>query len=138
MGADGGVVFGNGLTAEQLINRLDTVVGGYDYSCRCFRTNVAGLQQANGAVDPKFYKPGDTPGVIGYAVPYRGKASFQLDLSISKEIPVSERVRMGLKANISNLLNHPFRTGYGNTTITGATFGQLSGFTGTRNINLRI
>ena len=140
LGADGGVVFGSGMTAQQLIDRLDTTVGGYDHSCRCFRTNVATIQQANGAVDPKYYSPGDTPGVIGNPIPYRGKATFQLDLSISKEIPIGERVRMGLKANISNFLNHPFRTAYGNTTVTGTTFGQVgsSSFTGTRNINLRM
>jgi hypothetical protein len=145
LGAEGGVVFGSGMTAAQLVDRLDTVVGGYDYSCRCFRTNVSDIQQANFAVDPKYYKPGDTPGVIGYMAPYRGKATIQLDLSVSKEIPIGERVRMGLKANISNFLNHPFRTGYGNTTVTGTTFGQVNAttgtagaFTGTRNINLRM
>jgi hypothetical protein len=98
---------------------------------------VKDIQLANGAADPRFYKPGDTPGVIGYAVPYRGRPSFSLDLSISREIPVSERVRMGIKANITNFLNHPFRSGYGNTTITGNTFGQMSSFTGTRTMNLR-
>jgi len=137
LGVDGGVVFGNGMSAKELVRRLDTIVGGYDYSCRCFHTDTKDLQQANGAVDPKSYRPGDTPGVIGYMVPYRGKPAFSLDLSIAREVAVSERAKMGLKANIANFLNHPFRTGYGNTTITGTTFGQLNGFTGTRTINLR-
>lgn len=135
--ADGGVVFGKGLTARELIRRLDTIVGDYDYSCRCFRTNVADIQLPNGAVNPDYYRPGDTPGVIGYDVKYRGKTTFQLDLSVSKEILISERVRMGLKANISNFLNHPFRTGYGSTTATGTSFGQVSSFSGTRTMNIR-
>jgi hypothetical protein len=137
LGADGGVVFGNGMTATDLIRRLDTIVGNYDYSCRCFHTDVKNIQLANGAVDPGYYKPGDTPGVIGGIVRYRGKPVFNLDMSVGKEISVGERAKMGIKANISNFLNHPFRTGYGNTTITNTTFGQLTGFTGTRTINLR-
>jgi len=140
-GADGGVVFGNGMTAKELVRRLDTIVGDYDYSCRCFHTDVKDIQQANGSVDPRFYKPGDTPGVIGAKVPYRSQPSFNLDMSISREFPVSERARMGIKANITNFLNHPFKntttTGYGNPTATGVTFGQMTGFTGTRTINLR-
>jgi hypothetical protein len=137
LGADGGVVFGNGMTADNLISRLDKIVGGYDYSCRCFHTDVKDIQLANFAVDPQYYRPGDTPGVIGAVVRYRGKPSFNLDMSVSREIQISERTKMGIKANITNFLNHPFRTGYGNTTITNTTFGQLSGFTGTRTINLR-
>ena len=101
------------------------------------------IQQSNGAVDPKSFKPGDTPGVIGYTVPYRGKAVFSLDMSIGREIRVGERIKTGIKANISNFLNHPFRNVYGNTTITGTTFGQVTqtntttGFIGARTINLR-
>jgi hypothetical protein len=34
--ADGGVSFRNGLTADQLIQRLDTVAGGYDPACQGF------------------------------------------------------------------------------------------------------
>jgi hypothetical protein len=137
LGADGGIVFGNGLTSSALIDRLNTIVGDYDYSCRCFHTNVSDIQSSNGAPDPAYYKPATTPGVIGYAVPYRDKWAYQLDLSITKEIPVSERVKMGLKADMSNFLNHPFQTGYGNTSITGTSFGRLTSFGGTRNIRIR-
>jgi hypothetical protein len=85
--ADGGVVFDNGMSAEQLIKRLDTIVGGYDSACQCFRADVKDLQMANGAVDPKYYRPGETPGVIGYRVAYRGKWTYQLDMSVNKEVP---------------------------------------------------
>jgi len=143
LGVDGGVVFGNGLTAKDLIKRLDTIVGDYDYSCRCLHTNVSDIQLANGAPNPDFYKPGDTPGVIGAALPYRTKPSYSLDLSVTKEIQLTEKARRGIKANITNFLNHPFRNasltanGIGNPTTTGTDFGQLTNFTGTRNINLR-
>jgi hypothetical protein len=143
LGVDGGVVFGNGMTAKELVKRLDTIVGDYDFACRCFHTDVKDIQQANFAVDPKYYKPNETPGFIGYTVPYRSQPGFSLDLSISREFPVSERAKMGIKANVTNFLNHPFKsttsnnTGYGNPTITGTNFGQMTSFTGTRTINLR-
>ncbi len=139
-GADGGVVFGNGMTDKDLIRRLDTVVGDYDYSCRCFHADVKDIQLANGAVDPKYYRPGDTPGLIGDVIRYRGKPSFNLDMSVSREVKIGETVKMGIKANITNFLNHPFRAVYGNNTASNTTFGQITGtnaFVGTRTINLR-
>ena len=91
---------------------------------------------SNGAVNPKYYRPGETPGVIGYPVPYRGKWSYQLDMSVNKEFPISERVRTGIKLMMFNFLNHPFQ-GRGSSTITGTGFGQLSSFSGTRTMQIR-
>ena len=88
-------------------------------------------------MDPDYYKSGITPGTIGILIPYVNKWSYQLDLSVTKEIPVSERVRMGLKLDISNFLNHPFQTGRGNSSDTSTSFGQLSSFGGTRTMRIR-
>ena len=137
LGATGGVEFGNGMTVDQLMDRLNTITGGYDYSCRCFRTDVNDIQLANGAVDPAYFKPGTTPGVIGYWVPYREKWNYQLDMSLTKEFLLTERVKVGLRADASNFLNHPFQTGRGNSAITGTNFGQLTSFGGTRTIRIR-
>ena len=137
LGAYGGVVFGNGLTVDQLVSKLNTVVSDYDYSCQCFHTDVADIQLANGAVDPNYYKEGDTPGVIGNPYLYRGKWSYQLDLSVTKEIPITERVKMGLKLDAYNFLNHPFQSGYGTLSTTSTGFGRLSSFTGTRTMRIR-
>ena len=41
--ADSGVLFGSGLTAGQLLQRLDTVKSAYIASCQCFRSDVARL-----------------------------------------------------------------------------------------------
>ena len=137
LGGTGGVVFGNGMTVDELVNRLNTVVTDYDYSCRCFHTDVADIQLANGAVDPAYYTDGNTPGVIGYAIPYKNKWSYQLDLSVTKEIPITERVRMGLKLDASNFLNHPFQTGRGTLSTTSTSFGRLSSFGGARTMRIR-
>jgi hypothetical protein len=135
--ADGGIIFGNGLTLQSLADRLDTIVGGYDSACQCFHTDVSDLQMANKAVDPKFYRPGDTPGVIGFNNMYRGKWNFQFDMSLNKEVRITERVKMGLKATATNVLNHPWRTGRGSTSITGTGFGQVTSFAAPRVVQLR-
>jgi hypothetical protein len=137
LGGTGGVVFGNGMTIDKLISKLNTIVGDYDYSCRCFHTDIADLQLANGAINPIYYKDGTTPGIIGYAIPYKSKWSYQLDLSVTKEIPITERVKMGLKLDASNFLNHPFQTGRGTLSTTSTSFGRLSSFSGTRTMRIR-
>jgi hypothetical protein len=137
LSATGGVVFGNGLTIDKLVDRLNTVVGDYDYSCRCFHTNVADIQGANLAVNPAYFTDGNTPGVIGNPVAYKGKWSYQLDLSVTKEIPITERVKMGLKLDASNFLNHPFQTGYGTLSTTSTSFGRLSSFQSPRTMRIR-
>ncbi len=137
LGANGGVVFGNGLTVDKLVDRLNTVVGDYDYSCRCFHTNISDIQLSNGAVNPVYFTEGTNAGVIGYAIPYKAKWSYQLDLSVTKEIPITERVKMGLKLDATNFLNHPFQTGYGTLSTTSTSFGRLSSFQGPRTMRIR-
>jgi hypothetical protein len=134
--ADGGVVFGNGLTPSGLIKGLDTIISGYDPSCQCFKTDVQQYRMANGAVDPKYYQPQAIPGVMGSPIWYYGKTSFSFDLALSKDIRFSERVSASFKVQATNFLNHPF-LGRGSSTITGTTFGNMTSASGTRNINLR-
>jgi hypothetical protein len=135
--ADGGIIFGNGLTLQNLRQRLDTVVGGYDPSCQCFHTDVSDLQLANKAVNPIYYRPGDVPGTIGGNFEIRGKWGYQFDMSLSKEMRITERIRFNIKATATNVLNHPWRTGIGATTITGTTFGQVSSFASPRNVQIK-
>lgn len=55
------LVFGNGLTMDKLLNRLQTMVGGVDSFCNCFHTNVKDISQSNGAPDPAYLAPAETP-----------------------------------------------------------------------------
>jgi hypothetical protein len=137
LGANGGVLFGNGLTIDKLTSKLDNIVGDYDFSCRCFHTDIADLQLANQAINPIYFTDATTPGVIGNPVVYRSKWSYQLDLSVTKEIPITERVKMGLKLDATNFLNHPFQTGYGTLSTTSTSFGRLSSFQGPRTMRIR-
>ncbi len=58
-------------------------------------------------------------------------------MSLNKEIPITERVRIGFKAVALNMLNHPWQTGRGSSSLTATTFGRLSSFAGPRAIQLR-
>jgi hypothetical protein len=134
--ADGGVVFGSGFTMGELRERVNERTSEFISSCTCFKSNVSDLIQANGAVDPKYYRPGDAPGRIGDHLFYYTKTQFQLDMNLQKSIVLRERLRMRFRAEASNFLNHPFLDG-GSTTITGTTFGNITGASGARTIQLR-
>jgi hypothetical protein len=134
--ADGGVVFGNGFTMDDLRNRVNTPTTSYIAQCQCFKGNVADIIQANGSVDPKYFRPQDTPGVIGSPVYYYGKTTFQLDMNLSKDLRITERLRLKLHAEVSNFLNHPFLGG-GNNGVTSTSFGYITTASGARSIALR-
>jgi hypothetical protein len=137
LGAAGGVSFGNGMTIDKLNEKLNTIKGDYDFSCRCFHTDIADLQLANGSINPIYFSDNTNPGVIGNPIGYKSKWSYQLDLSVTKEIPITERVKMGIKLDATNFLNHPFQTGRGTLSTTSTSFGRLSSFSGTRTMRLR-
>jgi hypothetical protein len=134
--ADGGVIFGNGLSIDSLLKATATQAGGFDKSCTCIRTNVNNLTLSNGAVNPAYLEAAQTPGVIGSPVWYVGKTSFTFNLSLAKNIRFSERVNMRLYAEASNWLNHPFFA-QGSLTLTGSTFGNITSNSGTRSMILR-
>lgn len=134
--ADGGLIFGNGFTVDELRDRVNTRTTEFISSCTCFKSRVSDITLANGAVDPKFYRPGDVPGVIGNHTFYYTPTQFQLDMNLQKTLIFRERLKMRFRAEASNFLNHPF-LGAGSTTVTGTTFGNITSATGTRTIALR-
>jgi hypothetical protein len=134
--ADGGVVFGNGLTPESLRERLDTIVSDYSPACQCFRTNVADIVQTNGSPNPAYYGPGQTAGLIGPTVFIYGQNQFQLDMSLTKEAAVTERLRFKFQSVVFNFLNHPF-LGRGNSGATSTSFGYVTSADGRRTMQLR-
>ncbi len=79
-GADGGVIFGNGVNINSLVNATSTQVGSFDKSCTCIRTNVSNLTLSNGVVNPAVLEAAQTPGVIGSPVWYTGKTAFTFNL----------------------------------------------------------
>ena len=108
----------------------------YIASCQCFKSRVSDIIQPNGSVDPKYFRPQDTAGVIGFPAYYYGKTTFQLDMNLSKDLRFTERLRMKLRAEVSNFLNHPYLGG-GNTGVTSTNFGYITTASGSRSIVLR-
>ena len=74
--------------------------------------------------------------MLGGLVNFYGKTTFQLDMNLSKDLRLTERLRMKFHAEISNFLNHPF-LGSGNTSVTSTNFGYITSATGSRSIALR-
>jgi hypothetical protein len=135
--ADGGVVYGNGMTIDQLLQRTSTMTTGqYVSSCTCFKTNVSDIVQANGTVSPSYFAPGQQAGVIGARTWYTGKTSFSLNASLTKRFRINERTTLGFYAEASNILNHPFFS-QGSLSLTSTTFGNITSATGSRTAFVR-
>jgi len=133
-GVGGGVVFGGGFTPEQLQQALGQVTG--TVSSTALISNVSSLVGSTGAVKPELYAPAGTPGQYSAFVYLRTTNSYQLDMSLNKDIRINERWRVTLRAVALNFLNHPFFA-LGNTSSTATTFGQVTSASGNRTIQLR-
>jgi len=134
--ATDGVVFGNGLTLQQLVQRTGDQTTGFVKSCNCIQTNVSDIRLANGAPNPAYLAPAQQAGVWAAPLYYTGKTTIALNLSLQKEVTIRERWRLGFYADSTNWLNHPFFS-QGAITTTGTTFGNITSAGGTRSILLR-
>lgn len=78
----------------------------------------------NDAERAKFSAPG--PGEFGNTgrTYFRGPGSFDLDMALLKHVPVTERVKMELRADVTNLTNTP-TFGFPTLTLTSTTFGRI-------------
>ena len=86
----------------------------------------------SGAAAPAL-APANVAGVLGYR-PYIYQPSwYNVDLSINKAIPITERVRFSVQAEMLNAFNHPtfgattVQSGGPNDSVQNLTFGQLTG-----------
>lgn len=120
-----GVVLGSGLTQSQLrqdlasIPNMNRVVNGNLIS------NVSGIAQSNGIPNPQYYGPAATPGVFSDLIYLYGATNFSLNMSLNKEIRLTEHLNLGFRVEALNFLNHPFFP-LGNTSPIANTFGQIS------------
>jgi hypothetical protein len=134
-----GVVFGNGLTLNQLRQDLATipdrnfVVPG----AGALLSNVSSIRVSSGAANPTYYAPASTPGVFGNLVYLYGKSTFTLNMALSKSVKIRERLNVGFRMEALNFLNHPFFTSLGSSSVTANSFGQVSSTSGTRSVLLR-
>jgi hypothetical protein len=134
-----GVVFGGGFTAEQLQKALGTVGGSF--SNTALISNVASIATINRSArtslaNSALYAPASTPGQFAGFVYLRNNNLYILDMSLNKDIPITERWRMTFRVVALNFLNHPFFN-IANSSPTSTTFGQITGASGTRTIQFR-
>jgi len=123
-----GITLGNGVTLDQLRNRLASVVGNYDPACACLHTNVSDIIQANGAPNPAYYGPGATAGQFADLSYMYSKTTFEVDMSLNKDFKITERLRMGINFQLYNALNHAFLP-LANTNSAATTFGTITSST---------
>jgi hypothetical protein len=123
--AQSGVVLGSGLTFQQLRNDLASIPDMHRVVAGNLISNVAGITQSNGAPNPAYYGPASTPGAFADLLYIYQRTSFNLDMSLFKSIPITERLRMSFELDALNFLNHPFFQ-LGNTSPTATNFGQVS------------
>jgi hypothetical protein len=132
-GNDGGVNFGQGVTARTIQNS----VGVYRTGNPWVETVSPSLLAANGGITPSTYVPNITPGVFG-ANPYiYGPHWFNDDMSLNKSIPIKEQLRATLQFQFLNVFNHP-AFGLGTLAAQSLSFAQTTGtITTARRIEIR-
>ena len=97
----------------------------------------ASLQLAKVSANPDVVVPNTTPGTIGNLNYIYGPKWNTLNMALTKDVPVFDRVHMNLQALAFNLPNHPAWL-LGNTTVESSTFGTTGSLaTSTRRIELR-
>jgi hypothetical protein len=128
---DGGVTL-TGVTASQ----LQSSVGKYPIAGT---TNVAFINpkylNPAGGFNPTYINPNITPGTFGQRIWLHGPHNTYDDVSITKHLPITEKLRFSLQAEMLNAFNHPtFGPGatngganFGWNAIQSPTFGLITG-----------
>lgn len=137
-----GVVFGNGFTPEQLQKALSKVAGGFSSTAlisdiakiaTITQTATASTSQVNSSL----FAPASTPGQYAAFVYLRNNNLYTMDMSVNKEVRITERWRLTMRLVALNFLNHPFFD-IGNSSPTSTTFGQVTSASGTRTMQFRV
>jgi hypothetical protein len=135
--AQSGVVFGNGLTLNQLQKDLSTIPNMNQVVSGNLISNVSSIVQSNGIANPADYAPASTPGVFSDLVYLYGKTTFTLNMSLNKQVRIKERWNVGFRMEALNFLNHPFFSSLGSSSVTANSFGQVSSASGNRSVLFR-
>ncbi len=131
-----GVVFGNGYTLSKLQSNLSQIPDFTHVVAGNLVSNVSSVVQSSGIPNPSFYAPASTPGAFSSLAYVRNTTGFILNMSLNKEVKIHEKLRVGFRLEALNFLNHPFFA-LGSTSVTAASFGQVSSATGNRIVLLR-
>jgi hypothetical protein len=129
-----GVVL-NGITVSQLESDLNTV-SGYSAAGKDLVGNTS-IIGSSGAANAQYILPASTPGVFNSFIYLYGPPVLSMDMSLTKEIPIKERLKFAFQLEALNFINHPVFN-IGNTSVTSTSFGQISSTAvNPRNVQLR-
>jgi hypothetical protein len=134
---DGGVIV-NGLTVNQLQDKMRQFSRGPNQNL--YHVDPA-LVAADGRANPQYLQVPSTPGQLGSYIVLYANPLVSHDMSVTKVVPVTERLKFTLQAEALNVFNHPVQnigsTG-GTISIDSVTFGQTnSALVAARQIQLR-
>jgi hypothetical protein len=133
-GTDCGVIL-NGLTVQQLEDMMQVFRNGPTGTT--LSSADSSLVGADGRANSQFLALPTTPGKFGQFIYIYGPNYISADMSVNKEVQITERLRFTLQAEGMNFLNHPV-FGFGSLSINSTSFGQLSSSrVGARNIQIR-
>ncbi|HZS56985.1 MAG TPA: carboxypeptidase-like regulatory domain-containing protein [Bryobacteraceae bacterium] len=135
---NGGVVL-NGITTSQLQGMFNNFYGNANKTVNFVDPNLIG---PDGRANPAILAPATTPGQFGSFVYLYGPHVFSNDFSMSKEVPLTEKLHFGFQVEALNAFNHPIfspvPTAGNSISITSTTFGQTSSsLIGPRQLQLR-
>ncbi len=136
-----GVVFGGGFTQAQLQKAISTVSGSFSNVALIGDiANIATITTSGttktSQVNPTLFAPSSTPGQYGEFVYLRNNSLFTFDMSVNKDVRITEKWRLTLRLVALNFLNRPFFD-VANSSPTATTFGQITSASGTRTMQFR-
>jgi Carboxypeptidase regulatory-like domain len=138
--ADSGVIL-NGITREDLQKMVKVSPGGRLGNVLFLDPKLIG---ADGRANPQFLSYPTNPGEFGQFIELYGPSVFIPDLSLAKDIAITERVKFNLWVTFLNAFNNPVFDSSagvaGAVSIDSTTFGQTGstfGGGGARNIQIR-
>lgn len=102
--SDSGVVL-NGMTRSQLQNQVGVYNG--PNSSEPVTVFPQSLLSSSGGANSSFLSPETIPGQLGSMVYLYGPMFWNVDMSVHKAIPITERVSLNIWAEFLNAFNHP-------------------------------
>jgi hypothetical protein len=133
-GGDSGVVL-NGITGKDLQNAVGVYHADLDY-VRIIDPRFLNGPRGEGGANNQFILPSTEPGVQGAIVNLYGPRQTFVDMAISKNLAITERVRFKVQANFLNAFNHPVfgNTGGSTMSVVSSGFGVVTNTLGSNTV----
>jgi hypothetical protein len=133
-GTDAGVIL-KGLTVSQVQDMMKVYRNGPTGTT--LSSADPSLVGADGRANSTYLALPTTPGQFGQFIYVYGPMYWNADMSVNKDVRITERVSFSLQGVFLNFLNHPV-FGFGSLSINSTSFGQLSSTANSpRNIQIR-